>query len=79
MPITFLGCVYYPWARLDTMPILQHAILINPIVYMSEGLRAALTPALPHMSPLLVLTMLSFSLVLLTVFGIRGFLRRVIG
>jgi ABC-2 type transport system permease protein len=79
MPITFLGCVYYPWARLDTMPILQHAILINPIVYMSEGLRAALTPALPHMSPLLVLTMLSFSLVLLTWFGIRGFLRRVIG
>jgi ABC-2 type transport system permease protein len=79
MPITFLGCVYYPWAKLDTMPILQHAILVNPIVYMSEGLRAALTPALPHMSPLLVLTMLSFSLVLLTVFGIRGFLHRVIG
>jgi len=79
MPITFLGCVYYPWAGLAKMPILQHAILINPIVYMSEGLRAALTPALPHMSPLLVLTMLSFSLVMLTVFGIRGFLRRVIG
>jgi ABC-2 type transport system permease protein len=79
MPITFLGCVYYPWAGLVKMPILQHAILINPIVYMSEGLRAALTPALPHMSPLLVLTMLSFSFVLLTWFGIRGFLRRVIG
>jgi ABC-2 type transport system permease protein len=79
MPITFLGCVYYPWAKLDQMPILQHAILINPIVYMSEGLRAALTPALPHMSPLLVLVMLSFSLVLLTGFGIRGFLHRVIG
>jgi ABC-2 type transport system permease protein len=79
MPITFLGCVYYPWAGLVRMPILQHAILINPIVYMSEGLRAALTPGLPHMSPLLVLTMLSLSLVMLTVFGIRGFLRRVIG
>jgi len=77
MPITFLGCVYYPWAKLDTMPILQHAVLINPIVYMSEGLRAALTPG-DHMSSLLILVMLSFFLLLLTTLGIRGFLRRVI-
>ena len=79
MPITFLGCVYYPWAKLDKMPWLQHGVLINPIVYMSEGLRAALTPALPHMSPLVVLLMLTFFLALLTTFGIKGFLRRVIG
>ncbi len=79
MPITFLGCVYYPWAMLDRMPILQHAVLINPIVYMSEALRAALTPALPHMDPLRVLLMLTFFLVLLSVLGIKGFVRRVIG
>jgi ABC-2 type transport system permease protein len=79
MPITFLGCVYYPWAMLNRMPWLQHGVLINPIVYMSEGLRAALTPALPHMDPLRVLLMLMFFLVLLTTLGIKGFLRRVIG
>jgi ABC-2 type transport system permease protein len=79
MPITFLGCVYYPWAKLNTMPWLQHLVLINPIVYMSEGLRAALTPTLPHMHLALILTMLVFFLVLLTTVGIRGFLRRVIG
>jgi ABC-2 type transport system permease protein len=79
MPITFLGCVYYPWAKLNTMPWLQHLVLINPIVYMSEGLRAALTPTLPHMHLALILTMLIFFLVLLTTVGIRGFLRRVIG
>jgi ABC-2 type transport system permease protein len=79
MPITFLGCVYYPWAGLGRMPILQHAVLINPIVYMSEGLRAALTPGLDHMNPLLILAMLSFFLVLLTWLGVKGFLRRVIG
>jgi ABC-2 type transport system permease protein len=78
MPITFLGCVYYPWAMLNKMPLLQHGVLINPIVYMSEGLRAALTPALPHMNPLLVLVMLTFFLVLLTYLGVKGFLRRVI-
>jgi ABC-2 type transport system permease protein len=79
MPITFLGCVYYPWAKMDTMPILQHAVLINPIVYMSEGLRAALTPTLPHMNQVSILLMLTFFLALLTVLGIKGFIRRVIG
>jgi ABC-2 type transport system permease protein len=79
MPITFLGCVYYPWAALKYIPWLQIGVLINPIVYMSEGLRAALTPKLDHMSQLLILTMLVFFLVLLTWLGIRGFLRRVIG
>jgi ABC-2 type transport system permease protein len=78
MPITFLGCVYYPWAKLDRMPWLQHGVLINPIVYMSEGLRAAVTPTLPHMNAAVILIMLTFFLVLLTGFGIRGFLRRVI-
>jgi len=79
MPITFLGCVYYPWAQLDKIRWLQYGVLINPIVYMSEGLRSALTPQLHHMPPVLILTMLVFFLVLLTWLGIRGFLRRVIG
>jgi ABC-2 type transport system permease protein len=79
MPITFLGCVYYPWAMLGKLPILQHAVLINPIVYMSEGLRAALTPTLAHMNPVVIVAMLTFFLALLTWLGIRGFLRRVIG
>jgi ABC-2 type transport system permease protein len=78
MPITFLGCVYYPWAALYPIRWLQMGVLINPIVYMSEGLRSALTPG-PHMPPLLILTMLVFFLVLLTWLGIRGFMRRVIG
>ena len=78
MPITFLGCVYYPWAALDRIKWLQMGVLVNPIVYMSEGLRSALTP-MPHMNPALILGMLVFFLVLLTWLGIRGFLRRVIG
>jgi len=79
IPITFLGCVYYPWAALTHIRWLQVGVLINPIVYMSEGLRAALTPALPHMNPILILGMLVASLCLLTWLGIKGFLRRVIG
>jgi ABC-2 type transport system permease protein len=79
MPITFLGCVYYPWAMLGKLPWIKYGVLINPIVYMSEGLRAALTPTLQHMNPVVILTLLSAFLVLLTWLGIRGFLRRVIG
>src|SRR5580692_10077950 len=55
VPITFLGCVYYPWAVLSHVRWLQIAVLLNPIVYMSEGLRAALTPAVPHMPSLLII------------------------
>lgn len=79
MPITFLGCVYYPWMALSHIRWLQIGVLVNPIVYMSEGLRSALTPTLPHMNPLLILGMLTFFLILLTWLGIRGFMRRVIG
>ncbi len=79
IPITFLGCVYYPWAALTHIRWLQVGVLVNPIVYMSEGLRAAITPSLPHMHPALILTMLTVALCLLTWLGIRGFLRRVIG
>ena len=78
MPITFLGCVYYPWAALQSLRWLQMGVLVNPIVYMSEGLRAALTPG-THMPDAFILTMLTFFLCLLTWLGIRGFLRRVIG
>ena len=78
IPITFLGCVYYPWSGLKSIPWLQTGILINPIVYMSEGLRAALTPGLDHMNPAIILIMLTCFLALLTRVGVKGFIRRVI-
>jgi ABC-2 type transport system permease protein len=79
VPITFLGCVYYPWAALGLIKWLQIGVLVNPIVYMSEGLRAALTPSLAHMPEPAILGMLCVFLALLTWLGIKGFLRRVIG
>jgi len=78
MPITFLGCVYYPWAALGSIKWLQRGVLVNPIVYMSEGLRAALTPSLHHMHEAAILGMLCFFLALLTWMGLRGFRRRVL-
>ncbi|QMV19244.1 ABC transporter permease [Granulicella sp. 5B5] len=77
VPITFLGCVYYPWALLNQIPWLQYGVLVNPIVYMSEGLRSSLTPS-AHMPDWLILTMLVFFLLLLTWVGMKGFARRVL-
>ncbi|HXZ79230.1 MAG TPA: ABC transporter permease [Terriglobales bacterium] len=78
IPVTFLGCVYYPWALLHSVRWLQVLVLLNPLVYMSEGLRAALTPALPHMPSPVVLAALVLSLLILSWIGIRGFVKRVI-
>ncbi len=78
VPITFLGCVYYPWAALKSIKWLQIGVLINPIVYISEGMRAALTPTTGHMPAAMILTMLVFFLALLTWIGLRGFANRVL-
>lgn len=78
VPITFLGCVYYPWAGLKNIRWLQIAVLFNPIVYISEGLRAAVTPGVDHMPVWGILLALTIFLATLLRFGIRGFLRRVI-
>jgi ABC-2 type transport system permease protein len=78
VPITFLGCVYYPWAGLGKIRWLQIAVLFNPIVYISEGLRAAVTPGVQHMPEWAILLALLVFLGILGRFGMRGFLRRVI-
>lgn len=78
VPITFLGCVYYPWAALVHLRWLQYGVLVNPIVYISEGLRAALTPTMEHMPNVGILAALFFFLALLMWLGMRGFRRRVV-
>jgi ABC-2 type transport system permease protein len=78
VPITFLGCVYYPWAWLDKIPWVQYGVLFNPIVYMSEGLRAAVTPGMEHMPWWAILLALVFFTAALGRWGLKGFLGRVL-
>jgi len=77
VPLTFLGAVYYPWSSLKAIRWLQVITLANPLLYMSEGLRGALTPSYGHMSYWGVYAGLIVGCVLSTYFGIRGFIRRV--
>jgi ABC-2 type transport system permease protein len=77
-PMIFFGCAYYPWRGLDRLPALKYAVLVNPLVYVAEGMRGVLTPSLPHMS----LWIVSLALAALTaVFwraGLRTFEKRAI-
>jgi ABC-2 type transport system permease protein len=77
LPLTMLGCVYYPWAALRPIAWLRIATLFNPMVYLAEGLRASLTPGLPHLPIWAVLTCLCGGSLLAGWLSIRIFLRKV--
>ena len=72
-PMIFFGCTYYPWSALNSFPVLQKIVLVNPLVYASEGLRAALVPQFPHLSTVAILAALLFFDLLLLVLGLRQF------
>jgi ABC-2 type transport system permease protein len=72
-PMIFFGCTYYPWSALKSFPVLQKIVLINPLVYASEGLRAALAPQFPHLATAAVFAALLFFDVLLLAVGLRQF------
>ncbi len=78
LPITFLGATYFPWAQLAPIRWLQVLVLANPLVYIAEGFRMALTPQLPHMPAWAVLTALAGFTVVMTLAGVYGFRRRVL-
>jgi ABC-2 type transport system permease protein len=78
LPVTFLGAVYYPWATLTPIPWLKAIALANPLVYISEGIRASLTTGVPHMSLAFIAIAMSGFTLGLGALGIHGFRKRVI-
>ncbi len=78
-PMLFFGCAYYPWRGLDVVPAMKYAVLVNPMVYVSEGMRGALTPAVPHMPLALVGGALVVIAGTFWFMGIRSFYKRAIG
>jgi ABC-2 type transport system permease protein len=78
LPLTFLGCIYYPWAALTPVFWLKILVLFNPLVYMTEGLRSSLTPALPHMPVWAFMLALVGGSIGLSLVSLRTFHRRVV-
>ena len=78
-PTVFFGCAYYPWRGLDAVPVMKYLVLLNPLTYVAEGMRAVLTPGMPHMPLAAVVGALSALAVLFCVLGARGFRKRAFG
>jgi ABC-2 type transport system permease protein len=78
LPLTMLGCVYYPWSALHAIRWLQILVLINPMVYMTEGLRAALTPSIGHMPLWAIMLALVGGTAVFGYLGVRTFRNRVV-
>ena len=82
LPVTFLGGTYYNWTSLAPVTIgsfhwLQTLVLVNPLIYVNEGLRAGFTNV-PHMH-LYVVYPVAVALTALFLYeGIRGFRKRVL-
>jgi ABC-2 type transport system permease protein len=72
-PMMMFGCAYYPWSKLAAFPVLQYAVLINPLVYASEGLRGTIAPQFPHIPLAIVMgALVVLDAVLLTA-GLKRF------
>jgi ABC-2 type transport system permease protein len=77
-PLLFTGASQYPWPSLARLRWFQIVTACNPMTYVSEAMRAALVPAVPHITPWVCLVVLVGALVVLMGIGTRGFYRRAI-
>jgi len=82
LPLTFLGGTYYQWTKLAPVTVggihwLQILVLINPLIYITEGMRAAFTHA-SHMPLYVIYPVLCGFAVLFWAVGLRNFKRRVL-
>ncbi len=77
-PMIFFGCAYYPWSTLSAFPFLQKAVLVNPLVYASEGFRGTLVPQFPHLSLPVVLAALAVFDSMLLALGLSRFNKKAV-
>ncbi|MFP5376808.1 MAG: ABC transporter permease [Acidimicrobiia bacterium] len=78
LPLAFGGAIFYTWSSLDPVPWLKYLVLVNPLVYMSEGMRAALSVGVDHMPLPAVYGALAGFAAVFVMLGARGFRRRVL-
>jgi ABC-2 type transport system permease protein len=82
LPLTFLGGTYYQWTKLSPVKVdgvhwLQILVLVNPLIYVNEGMRAGLTEA-SHMHLYIVYPVLTGFCALFLTLGLRKFRGRVV-
>lgn len=77
-PLLFTSATQYPWPSLAHLRWFQVVTAANPITYVSEGVRAALVPNVPHIPAWICLLALIISLAVFGTLGMAGFHHRAI-
>jgi ABC-2 type transport system permease protein len=77
-PLLFTGATQYPWPSLDRLPWFKAVTALNPLTYVSESVRAAVVPEVPHMAPWISVLVLVVSGAAFMSIGMWGFQRRAI-
>lgn len=75
MPLVFTGAIFFSWNALSATPIIQKLVLINPLLYVNEALRAVLTPQISHMPLTYSITGIIISTIIMGYFGAKRFVR----
>jgi ABC-2 type transport system permease protein len=75
-PLMFTGSVQFPWHALAGERWFQVLCALNPLTYVSEGVRASLVPGVVHLPYPLCLVVAVLALGAFSYAGTRGFLRR---
>ena len=78
-PLIFTGSSQYPWPSLGNLRWFQVISALNPMTYVSEGLRGLMAPSVPHIQTWICFVVAVGSLVVLTAVGMVGFIRRALG
>ncbi|MGD0392522.1 MAG: ABC transporter permease [Acidimicrobiales bacterium] len=78
-PLIFTGSSQYPWPSLGHIRWFQVVSALNPMTYVSEGLRGLMAPNVPHIQTWICFVVAIGSLVVLMVVGMAGFRRRALG
>jgi ABC-2 type transport system permease protein len=77
-PMIMFGCAYYPWSALSAFPVLKYLVLINPLVYASEGMRGSLVPNVDHMPAYVTIGALTVVNLALLALGVKKFNRKAV-
>ena len=78
-PLIFTGSSQYPWPSLSRIRWFQAVSAVNPMTYVSEGLRGLMAPTVPHIDTWVCFVVALAYLVLLVAVGMVGFIRRALG
>ena len=78
-PLIFTGCSQYPWPSLSHLRWFQVVCALNPMTYVSEGLRGLMVPHVPHIQVWVCFVVSVVYLAVLMIVGMIGFIRRALG